>query len=94
MPESQLDNNLDSEANRHAFVLRLFSIVGLSITATMAIVAIFEQRYILGTTLLAFSAAFLIAFASQQKTKSTKAASIITTFSLYSLIIYLVYSAA
>ena len=92
MSEDGFDSNLDNEDKRHAFVLSLFSIVGLAITATMAIIAIFEQRYILGTTLLISSVIFLIAFASQQKTNNTKIASIITTFSLYSLMIYLVYS--
>ncbi len=92
MPEDRFDKNLKSENDRHAFVLSLFSIVGLSITLAMAIVAIIGQRYPIGFTLLFASLAFLVGFISQRKTKSIKLASFITASSLYALMIYLVYS--
>ncbi len=58
----------------------------------MAINALYQANYIVGIPLLVSSLVFLVAFVLQRKTNSSKFAPIVTTFSLYSLMIYLVYS--
>lgn len=73
-------------------MLRLFSIVGLSLTGAMGILALSNSAYILGFSLLVASLSYLVAFIAQIKTNNSVLAAGIIACSLYSLMIYLVYA--
>jgi len=88
----QPKSNTHSEQKRHTFVLRLFSVVGLTITAAMGILAYRNNDNPLALSLLTACLVYLIAFLIPQFTGRTQASSRIVIFSLYSLLIYLVYT--
>jgi len=77
---------------RHAFVLTLFSIVGMSITAAMGVLAFIQGDSPLGSSLITASLVYLFAYLFQRITGKTTISSAVIVFSLFSLMIYLVYS--
>jgi diguanylate cyclase (GGDEF)-like protein len=88
----QPKSNIHSEQKRRAFVLSLFSIVGLIITAAMGILAYINGDPPLALSLFGAGLVYLIAFLIQQLTGRTQVSSRVVIFSLYSLLIYLVYT--
>jgi len=81
-----------SEVKRHAFVLNLFAIVGLSLTAAMGILAFMRGDSPLGFSLMIASLVYLLSYLFQHITGKIIISSAVIIFSLYTLMIYLVYS--
>jgi len=80
------------ENNRVTFMVNLFSFVGMSITAILSIVAGINNNFILCSVLLASSCFFYLGRHLQLVLKNSVLSSLIILFSLYALMIYLVYS--
>jgi len=73
-------------------VLNLFAIVGLSLTAAMGILAFMRGDSPLGFSLMIASLVYLLAYLFQHITGKIIISSAVIIFSLYTLMIYLVYS--
>ena len=82
----------DSESNRKIFMVNLFGLVGLSITAVMSLSAFINQQYGLGLVLILASLIYYLAHYFQKLTGNFQLASVIILYSLFALMIYLVYS--
>lgn len=82
----------DTESNRQIFTVNLFGLVGLLITAAMAVNALGEQRYLLSTVLFCASLIYYFGHYYQKRTGKFQVASNIILYSLLILMIYLVYS--
>lgn len=92
MSTSPPNTDIHDENVRHAFVLRLFSIVGFSLTGAMGILALTNASYTLAFSLFVASASYLAAIIIQIKGNNLILTSSIIACSLYSLMIYLVYA--
>lgn len=85
------DKNSD-EKNRQIFIVNLFSFIGMTITGAMALHSYFSQHSHLTVILLVSSAIFFIGFYIQKRTHNYFIASAIILYSLFILMIYLVYA--
>lgn len=92
MSVEQPKTNIHSEQKRRAFVLSLFSIVGVTITSTMGALAFINADNPLALSLFGAALVYLIAFLIQQFTGRTQLSSSVVIFSLYTLLIYLVHN--
>jgi len=73
-------------------IVSLFSLVGMSITATMGIIGLFNKNIALASALFLASFIYFIGYYSYKKFKNEKLNSIIILYSLYLLMFYLVYT--
>lgn len=87
-----VQDRYDSESNRKIFTVNLFGLVGLSITAVMSVAALINQQWLLAGVLLLASFVYYLAHLYQKFTGNFRLASNIILYSLFALMIYLVYS--
>jgi diguanylate cyclase (GGDEF)-like protein len=87
----KITNKSDGELYQ-PHVVAVFSLVGMSILATMAVIALFNQTYILAVTLFGSSLLFFMGYYVYKKFNNSIFSSAIVLYSLYSLMFYLVYT--
>ncbi len=87
-----MQDRYDFESNRKIFTVNLFGLVGLSITAIMSVSAFLNQQWLLAVVLLLASSVYLLAHLYQKFTGNFRLASNVILYSLFALMIYLVYS--
>lgn len=85
-------DDYDFESNRKIFTVNLFGFVGLSITALMSISAFINQQLLLASVLILASSVYYLAHHYQKVTGNFHLASNIILYSLFALMVYLVYS--
>ena len=81
-----------TEVYRRMFVVNLFSFVGMSITAAMATSAAMVDNYGLSFVLYVASVVYILGYVIQRITHNTELSSSIIIYSLFSLMLYLVYA--
>lgn len=82
----------DRETNRRIFMVNLFGLVGLSITAAMGVLAFIDSNLLLGGTLFCASAVYYIGHYVTRVSGNFQVSSNIILYSLMLLMIYLVQS--
>ena len=85
-------NNLDNDELKQPHVVSLFALVGMSITAIMGLIALFNRNYILATSLFIASSIFFAAYYASKKNNNVKLSSAIVLYSLYILMFYLIFT--
>jgi diguanylate cyclase (GGDEF)-like protein len=85
-------NSTENEDFRQPHVLSLFALVGMSITAFMGFIAIFNKDITLAIILFIASFIYFIAYYIFKKLHSSILTSAVVLYSLYLLMFYLVYS--
>ena len=85
-------NSLENENFEQPHVVSLFALVGLSITAAMGVVALFNQNYFLTCALFFASFVYFTGYYAYNKLDNLKLSSAIVLYSLYLLMFYLVYT--
>lgn len=84
-------NRLD-EINRRKFVVNIFSFVGMTVTFLMAVIATINLNWLLASILLVASAVYYYGHYVQRTANKVTLAGNIILYSLYVLMIYLVFS--
>jgi predicted signal transduction protein with EAL and GGDEF domain len=84
--------NIDNEEFHQAHVIALFTLVGISITAIIGIVALFNKNFYLASFLFIASVINLLGYYSYKKLDNIALSSAIVLYSLYLLMLYLVYT--
>lgn len=92
MLETPEVTNLDNSKLRHTNVIALFALVGMSITASMGFIGLFNGNHLLSITLFLASLIYFFGYYSLKKFKNSKIGSAIVLYSLYILMLYLVFS--
>lgn len=85
-------NSLDNEGQQQAHVVSLFALVGMSITAIMGLVGLFNNNFVLAAWLFFASFTYFLGYFAYHKYKNIKLSSAIILYSLYFLMFYLIYS--
>ncbi|BDX05944.1 GGDEF domain-containing protein [Planctobacterium marinum] len=85
-------SDYDSESNRKIFMVNLFGLVGLSITAIMSVSAFVNEQLLLASVLIFASSVYYLAHYYQKLTGNFQLASNIILYSLFALMVYLIYS--
>jgi predicted signal transduction protein with EAL and GGDEF domain len=85
-------DRLDNEEINQPHVAALFSLVGMSITAIMGIIALFNRDFILATALFIASFIYFLGYYAFKKFKNIELSSSIVLYSLYLLMFYLIYT--
>jgi diguanylate cyclase (GGDEF)-like protein len=78
--------------DRHSKVVDLFSMVGMTITGSLGVLALFSADYPLGLLLIAASLVYLVAYRIHKLTKDSTLSAAIIVYSLHALTVSLVYS--
>ncbi|WP_229817285.1 GGDEF domain-containing protein [Thalassotalea profundi] len=76
----------------HTNVIALFALVGMSITASMGILGLFNENYFLAAALFLASIIYFLGYFSLKKFNNTNLSSAIVLYSLYLLMFYLVFT--
>jgi diguanylate cyclase (GGDEF)-like protein len=84
-------NPIKEDPYKHS-VVSLFALVGMSICAAMAFIALFNKNYTLTITLLVASFIYFIGFYVCKKLNNVQLSSAITLYSLYLLMFYLMFT--
>ncbi len=92
MPHIPDKINIEDEEFKQPHVVSLFSLVGLSITAVMGLVALFNQNFTLAGTLFFASFFYFCGYYAYKKFNNKRISSSIILYSLYILMFYLVFS--
>jgi len=87
-----IKNNIESEDFRQPHVISLFALVGMSIAAAMAFIALLNNNITLAVILFSASFVYLCAYYIFKKLHNSSLTSAIVLYSLYLLMFYLVYS--
>jgi len=90
MQEAQ--TNTVSEAARHRQVVNLYSFVGMSITGGLGVLSLLAADLVLGFSLIGACLIYILAYRIHKKTGDARLPSAIIVYSLYTLMIFLVYS--
>ena len=85
-------SSIEDENFKQPHVVSLFALVGLSITAVMGLIALFNQNYILACTLFVASFIYFTGYYAYKALNNIKLSSAIILYSLYLLMFYLVYT--
>ena len=90
---TEMDSHKSEEyVQPHVHVVSLFSLVGMSITAVMAIIGLFNHNTVLSIVLLFASVIYFIGYYASKKLQNIALSSAIVLYSLYLLMFYLVCS--
>lgn len=92
MQEQSKVTSLNKEEHQQAQVISLFALVGLSITAIMGLVGLFNKDFVLASALLLASILYLIGYFSYKKNNNVALSAIIVLSNLYILMFYLVFT--
>ena len=92
MHEDPQINSLDNEGQQQAHVVSLFALVGMSLTAVMGLVALFNNNFVLAASLFFASFVYFLGYFAYKKYNNIKLSSAIILYSLYLLMFYLIYS--
>ena len=92
MYEEAQVNSSDNESQQHAHVVSLFALVGMSITAIMGLVGLFNNNVFLAASLLFASFVYFLGYVAYKKYNNIALSSAIILYSLYLLMFYLIYS--
>ena len=92
LQEQPHENNLENEEFQHPHVAALFSLVGMSMTAIMGIIGLFNRNFILAVTLFIASFIFFLGYYTFKKFNNSALSSAIVLYSLYLLMFYLVFT--
>ena len=84
--------NIDEKEFHQPHVVSLFALVGLSITAVMGLIALFNKNYILVASLFVASSIFFAGYYAYKKNNNVKLSSAIVLYSLYILMFYLIFT--
>tara|TARA_R110001592_G_scaffold49864_3_gene154875 strand:+ start:2603 stop:3640 length:1038 start_codon:yes stop_codon:yes gene_type:complete len=85
-------NHFDNEKFHQPHVISLFALVGMSITAVMGIVGLFNKNFVLAISLFIASLIYFIGYYAHKKFNNIKLSSAIILYSLYILMFYLIYT--
>jgi len=85
-------NNLENEEFQQPHVAALFSLVGMSITAIMGIIGLFNNSFILASALFIASFIFFLGYYAFKKFNNAALSSAIVLYSLYILMFYLIFT--
>lgn len=92
MHEQPQVNSLDNESQQQAHVVSLFALVGMSLTAVMGLIALFNNNFILAASLFFASFVYFIGYFAYKKYNNITLSSAIILYSLYLLMFFLIYS--
>jgi diguanylate cyclase (GGDEF)-like protein len=84
--------NPDNEELQQPHVVSLFALVGMSITAIMGFIGLFNGNFVLAGSLFVASFIFFVGYHSYKKNNNVKLSSAIVLYSLYILMFYLIYT--
>ena len=91
--QSPINNNFSTKTGRtHSELISLFALVGMTITALMGTVSLFNDNLVLTIALFIASLVYLIGYYIYKKFDNIQLCSIIIVYSLYALMFYLVYT--
>ncbi|MFT6206970.1 MAG: hypothetical protein ACJA0T_000874 [Colwellia sp.] len=85
-------NHFDNKKFHQPHVISLFALVGMSITAVMGIVGLFNKNFVLAISLFIASFIYFIGYYAYKKFNNVKLSSAIILYSLYILMFYLIYT--
>jgi diguanylate cyclase (GGDEF)-like protein len=91
----QKSHDLNKQADDELYqphVVAVFALVGMSILATMGVIALFNQTFVLAITLFGSSLIFFMGYYVYKKFNNSIFSSAIVLYSLYALMFYLVYT--
>jgi len=86
----QIETN--NERNRHSQVVNLFSFVGMAITGGLGTLSLIAADLTLGFSLIGASLVYFVAYRIHRRTNDARLPAAIIVYSLYALMIFLVYS--
>ncbi len=92
MQEQPQVNNLDDDELQQPHVVSLFSLVGMSISAIMGLIGLFNKNFILATALFIASLIYFFGYYVYKKFNNLVLSSAIVLYSLYLLMFYLVFT--
>lgn len=81
----------EAKINRKVFIVNLFGLVGLLMTFIMGVIQYFNQDYILSAILLTAAGFYALSHYVQKRAGNTVIASMIMLYTLFILMVYLVY---
>lgn len=85
--------NTPNEDNFHQpHVISLFALVGMSITAVMGFIGLFNSNFVLASSLFCASFIYFIGYYAYKKFNNIKLSSAIVLYSLYILMFYLIFT--
>jgi diguanylate cyclase (GGDEF)-like protein len=85
-------NNVGVDESQQPHVVSLFSLVGMSITAIMGLIGLFNKDFILATALFISSFIYFIGYYISNKFNNLVLSSAIVLYSLYLLMFYLIFT--
>lgn len=92
MLAQQKINSPDDKEFHQSNVISLFALVGLSITAVMGLIGLFNRDFVLAASLFFASFIYFVGYYALQKFNNLKLSSAITLYSLYILMFYLIFT--
>jgi diguanylate cyclase (GGDEF)-like protein len=84
--------NPDNEELQQPHVISLFALVGLSITAIMGFIGLFNGNFVLAGSLFVASFIYFVGYYAIKKNNNVKLSSAIVLYSLYILMFYLIFT--
>jgi diguanylate cyclase (GGDEF)-like protein len=84
--------NPDNEELQQPHVISLFALVGMSITAFMGFIGLFNGNFVLAGSLFVASFIFFVGYYAVKKNNNVKLSSAIVLYSLYLLMFYLIFT--
>jgi diguanylate cyclase (GGDEF)-like protein len=85
-------DTLDNEETQHHKMVSLFTLVGMSITAIMGVIGLFNSNFIIAAILFFASFSYSLGYYAYTKFNNKKLSSIIILYSLYILMFYLIFT--
>ena len=92
MQEPPYTDDIDKEELQQPNVVSLFTLVGMTMTAIMGLIGLFNGNFILASTLFFASFICLLGYYAYQKFNNIALSSAIVLYSLYLLMFYLTYT--
>jgi len=92
LPEHTNNKNLANNDFQEPHVVAIFALVGMAITGIMGLVGLFNQNFFLAGALFLASFVYFNGYYAYKKFNNIKLASAIILYSLYLLMLYLVYT--
>ena len=85
-------NNTETDPPNQPHVVAIFALVGMSITGLMAVVGLINKSFLLASTLFVASFTYFIGYYLYTRHGRTRLSSAIVIYSLYVLMVYLVFT--
>jgi len=92
LPEKLKTSSQENTEFHQSHVVSLFALVGMSITAAMGIIGLFNRDFVLASSLFFASFIYFTGYCAFKKLNNLKLSSAIVLYSLYILMFYLVYT--